>query len=692
MMKKIGLSTIISIFISAFAVGTLFSLNTNQQPTKETRATNEIVTVETNFISDFSSISEGSISGDIHYLSDESKNIDDVAFSLFNTETKLKDDNVSITYNGNNSSYAKGNLIRNKYNGYVQLHYPSIVNGDGAGFSIAPKDKRYKITNISMTTHSRNYSDSGESYQHIIKNGVDSYSSIADMGLSSSNPTYIWSDENGISDLEINVSLKQSPVGTKEKYLIISSFSITYEIRSDVYEVSFDTQGGTDIDSQYVISGESATRPSITPIKPSEGDISYLFDDWYTTADGDVKFDFSSAIVQNTTIYAHWDETAAEVFTMTFECNGGTPVSSIQATSGNAFVKPSDPTKETSDSSKYYYEFAEWYIDEKFKTKYDWTSLATEDLTLYAKWSFKTYDHTPSGRVHYNISDNAASWASTEHFTNDTYYQDVTLNSRETFDVAGAKEPVSLRIVSIDSSRGFYVHKVYSQLVRNANITITPVDETKIITFVRFDATNWGGDSMSFSLYKNDSITPSDTATTPDSDETTHYVQASFNSSERVKSVRINFPNKLICLKNFYIVYETDPVFEQAELFAKNFNDANVCGTLDTDGLNETKWNEQAEIFNDLNQDVKDYLKEYEGSNEEIVECLERYDRVISLHGSSYDFMGRIAAGKISGIKNITPVFDVTNNTLTVVITIVSLLAVSTILIYVYTKSYQKKR
>ena len=34
----------------------------------------------------------------------------------------------------------------------------------------------------------------------------------------------------------------------------------------------------------------------------------YMFDGWFTTADGDTKFDFTATITQNTTAYAHWKE------------------------------------------------------------------------------------------------------------------------------------------------------------------------------------------------------------------------------------------------------------------------------------------------------------------------------------------------------------------------------------------------
>ena len=70
------------------------------------------------------------------------------------------------------------------------------------------------------------------------------------------------------------------------------------------YNVSFDTQGGSAIDSQLIYSGDYAYRPSYNPTK--EG---YTFDDWYVDSDYSAKFNFNSqTITSDTTIYAKWNQ------------------------------------------------------------------------------------------------------------------------------------------------------------------------------------------------------------------------------------------------------------------------------------------------------------------------------------------------------------------------------------------------
>ena len=63
--------------------------------------------------------------------------------------------------------------------------------------------------------------------------------------------------------------------------------------------VTFDTQGGSAIDSQRIKKGESAIEPTTIPKKDG-----YEFDDWYTQKVGGVKFDFALPIMSDTVVYA----------------------------------------------------------------------------------------------------------------------------------------------------------------------------------------------------------------------------------------------------------------------------------------------------------------------------------------------------------------------------------------------------
>ena len=68
------------------------------------------------------------------------------------------------------------------------------------------------------------------------------------------------------------------------------------------YTVTFNTNGGSAIDSQTVESGQKATKPA-DPTK--EG---YTFEGWYVDANYSAEFNFDTAITEDTTIYAKWSE------------------------------------------------------------------------------------------------------------------------------------------------------------------------------------------------------------------------------------------------------------------------------------------------------------------------------------------------------------------------------------------------
>lgn len=68
------------------------------------------------------------------------------------------------------------------------------------------------------------------------------------------------------------------------------------------YKVTFNTQGGSTIESQTVESGKTATKPTTDPTKTD-----YNFKGWSKKADSLDAFDFTATITANTTIYAIWE-------------------------------------------------------------------------------------------------------------------------------------------------------------------------------------------------------------------------------------------------------------------------------------------------------------------------------------------------------------------------------------------------
>ena len=66
--------------------------------------------------------------------------------------------------------------------------------------------------------------------------------------------------------------------------------------------------------------------------------------------------------------------------TVQYETNGGTAVSAQQPWAGESATKPADPTKTG-------YTFGGWYKDSACTKAYDFNSVVTDNITLYAKWT-----------------------------------------------------------------------------------------------------------------------------------------------------------------------------------------------------------------------------------------------------------------------------------------------------------------
>ena len=148
--------------------------------------------------------------------------------------------------------------------------------------------------------------------------------------------------------------------------------------------VSFDTGEGTYVPSQTVKKGSKAAEPSTS----REG---YAFQGWYTAASGGSKFDFSSGITSNMTLYARWTPNEAESFRVTFDANGGSGGSFQVIKSGGLLAKPEDPSRTG-------YRFQGWYTAASGGVQYDFSKPVTSSFTLYAHWTpgspAKTYTVT----------------------------------------------------------------------------------------------------------------------------------------------------------------------------------------------------------------------------------------------------------------------------------------------------------
>jgi uncharacterized repeat protein (TIGR02543 family) len=152
-----------------------------------------------------------------------------------------------------------------------------------------------------------------------------------------------------------------------------------------IYTVSFDSNGGSVVASQYISEGGTVSRPT-NPTKSGFG-----FVNWYSNADlTNPPYDFNTPVTGDITLYAQWSTT---FYTVAFESNGGEPVDDQSVGEGGTASRPV-PSRDD-------YEFGDWYRDPGLTILYDFDTPVTDHVTLYAKWipvytvSFNSNDGSP---------------------------------------------------------------------------------------------------------------------------------------------------------------------------------------------------------------------------------------------------------------------------------------------------------
>ena len=141
-----------------------------------------------------------------------------------------------------------------------------------------------------------------------------------------------------------------------------------------VLNVTFFTDGGTEISAQEVNYNETAVQPESDPTKEN-----CTFDGWYTDRTYSTEFDFTTAITQDITIYAKWIVAEGNI-EVKFETSGGSDIATQVITPGGKATKPAtDPTKA-------HYKFGGWYDDADCSVSFDFDTELTQTTTLYARW------------------------------------------------------------------------------------------------------------------------------------------------------------------------------------------------------------------------------------------------------------------------------------------------------------------
>ncbi len=152
----------------------------------------------------------------------------------------------------------------------------------------------------------------------------------------------------------------------------------TPPVETTKYVVTFNTNGGSTLDSIEVIEGEKISKPT-DPKKDGHTFAGWYKDDGLTTA-----WNFDTDVVTSAiTLYAKWE---VSVFEVMFDSQGGSSVAGFMVNKDGLISKPEDPVLEG-------FAFIGWYKEESCTNLWDFENdKVTQNVTLYAKWQELEYE------------------------------------------------------------------------------------------------------------------------------------------------------------------------------------------------------------------------------------------------------------------------------------------------------------
>ena len=238
-----------------------------------------------------------------------------------------------------------------------------------------------------------------------------------------------------------------------------------------LYNVTFDSDGGSDVAAQTIREGDAAEKPA-DPTR--EG---FEFDGWFN---GNTEWNFANAITAHLTLKAKW--TAAH--TVIFDTGiGGTVVADQIIRSGEKATQPEDPTREFRLTSGLYlgtidldifpshHIFIEWRKEGDDKA-YDFNTPITAPITIKAFWDAPTVTQTPIESVLANDISAAVNYVKANSYTGEEY----TL-------LLGANVTAGIQNLNMDNAK-------LTIMSNGAERTITSTDRYQLFTIDGNNATS----------------------------------------------------------------------------------------------------------------------------------------------------------------------------------------------------------
>jgi len=582
-----------------------------------------------------------------------------IPLTLYNNN--VLDSNISFSATNHNGN---GEACLRKYTG-LQLRYGN--NNDGGDYFTLQAAQNCAIKSVVVCIDAANASTpnkiemfdlAGNSYDTI--RNISNWSEIT-LGTKTYTNSYTFNPTQKIGKfVYTNQRTDGNGSDTSKAKITIKAVAVTYK-QIEICTLTYDTKGGSSINSAAYEKGEIPTRPA-DPTKANSGSTKYTFDGWYTDSEctpGN-EYNFDTALNTNLTIYAKWNESQVTGFTLTFHTNGLHSVTSQTVESGVKFVEP--VITDHIGDAKYDYTLIGWYTDETYASEFNFDVAYTEDKDAYAKYSYA--QNVLSGATAVSMKNKVQTYANgwsidsyEEHTVPSSSVSSSMVASVFSYKNAYADETGGIKFTGTKNKDGSITYNKYDVKMKYCVATWQLIDYSKYIKTVRWDLKNTGYKyNLNYIVDLFDNVDCTGDAIDSDylclvSGEKDRCIQMIDNANETINGVafkqrRVEFDYGFEKLQ--YILGDASAA-QQAKNFAKDFLDLMTCSGEGSITAESGSWALLASrVSSYLSADAKTLLASYDGSDQTIIDALARYDYIVAKYGtSSYDnFLNRTISSK----------------------------------------------
>ena len=151
-----------------------------------------------------------------------------------------------------------------------------------------------------------------------------------------------------------------------------SPLTLTAKWERITFTVTFDSNGGSDVNAETVFMGDAASY--VEPEPPTTGAVLI---GWFD--ENGEEWSFENEILEDMTLTAKW----RYYYTVSFKTNGGEDISPVTVLEGGKISLPKAPTKTGYNFIEWRFEGAKWDFD---------TDTVNASITLYAVWEAVVYN------------------------------------------------------------------------------------------------------------------------------------------------------------------------------------------------------------------------------------------------------------------------------------------------------------